>query len=108
VLAQACSGGTQGFISPDLSANSNTKSGYTVTMELQGAAIAGVTSCGALGAPVYPDYLTTATPLSASTGGRSFGTNAGGALYYLNGTTALVAADLVVANVPRRHGGMLG
>jgi prepilin-type N-terminal cleavage/methylation domain-containing protein len=99
VLVQPCTGGTQGFISQDLGAVSNTKSGYTVTMAAAGAAIAGVLSCGAAAAAVYPDYLATGTPLSASTGGRSFGTNAGGAIYFLNGTTALVAADFVAANV---------
>ena len=54
---------------------------------------------GAAAAAVYPDYLATGTPLSASTGGRAFGTNAGGAIYFLNGTTALVAADFIAANV---------
>ena len=36
VLVEACTGGTQGFISPDLGAASNTKSGYTVTMAAGG------------------------------------------------------------------------
>ena len=99
VLVEACTGGTQGFISPDLGATSNVKSGYTVTMALVGTAITGVTSCGAAAAAVYPDYLATGTPLSTSTGGRAFGTNAGGAIYYKNGVAALVAADLVAANV---------
>jgi type IV pilus assembly protein PilA len=99
VLVEFCTGGTQGFISPDLGAASNVKSGYTVTMAAAGTAITGVTSCGAAAAAVYPDYLATGTPLSSSTGGRAFGTNAGGAIYYKNGTTALAAADLVAANV---------
>ena len=99
VLVEACTGGTQGFISPDLGAPTNVKSGFTVTMALSGTAITGVTSCGAAAAAVYPDYLATATPLSSSTGGRAFGTNAGGALYGNSGVTALVEADLVAANV---------
>jgi prepilin-type N-terminal cleavage/methylation domain-containing protein len=99
VLVEPCTGGTQGFISPDLGSASNVKSGFTVTMALQGTAITGVTSCGAAAAAVYPDYLATATPLSSSTGGRAFGTNAGGALYGKSGVTALAAADLVAANV---------
>jgi type IV pilus assembly protein PilA len=99
VLAEACTGGTQGFISPDLSAASNTKSGYTVTMDNAGStAIAGVTSCGAAAAAVYPDYFASGVPLSSSTGGRGFGTNAGGAIYNKNGLT-FVIADLVTANV---------
>jgi len=98
VLVEPCTGGTQGFISQDLGAASNVKSGFTVTMALSGAAI-GPKSCGAAAADIYPDYLATATPLSASTGGRAFGTNAGGAIYSKNGVAALVAADLVAANV---------
>ena len=99
VLVEACTGGTQGFISPDLGAASNVKSGYTVTMALVGTAITGVTSCGAAAAAVYPDYLATGNPLSASTGGRSFGTNAGGAIYFKNQTAVLTTADLVAANI---------
>ena len=99
VLVEACTGGTQGFISQDLGAASNVKSGFTVTMAAAGTAITGVTSCGASAAAVYPDYLATGTPLSTSTGGRAFGTNAGGAIYSKNGITALTSADLVAANV---------
>ena len=99
VLASACSGSTQGFISPDLASDSSVKSGFTVTMSANGStAITGVTHCSGAGS-VYPEYLATATPLSASTGGRAFATNAGGAIYFLNGTTALVAGDLVTANI---------
>ena len=99
VLVAACTGGTQGFISPDLGADSNTKSGYTVTMDAAGTtALANVTACSGTGS-VFPDYLATATPVSTSTGGRAFATNAGGAIYAKNGDTTLAAADLVAANV---------
>jgi prepilin-type N-terminal cleavage/methylation domain-containing protein len=99
VLAAACTGGTQGFISPDLSADSNVKSGFTVTMDANSStALASVTACSGSGS-VYPEYVATATPWSASTGGRAFGTNAGGALYFKNGITALTAADLTTTNV---------
>jgi hypothetical protein len=43
--------------------------------------------------------MATATPLSNSTGGRAFASNAGGAIYAKNGIVLLVAADLVTANV---------
>ena len=49
--------------------------------------------------PAYSDYMATATPLSDSTGGRAFASNAGGAIYAKNGIVLLVAADLVTANV---------
>jgi prepilin-type N-terminal cleavage/methylation domain-containing protein len=100
VLVEPCSGGTQGFISQDLGATNSVKSGYTVTMALEGAAI-GPKSCGAAAADIYPDYLATANPLSTSTGGRSFGTNAGGAIYFKNQQGALQVGDLVAANVLR-------
>ena len=100
MLAKPCAGGsTQGFISPDLSSASNVKSGYTVTMAAAGTAIADVTACVSGGGDVYPDYLATGSPLSDSTGGRAFATNAGGAIYFKNGKTTLVAADLTTANI---------
>ena len=100
VLVEACTGGTQGFISPDLGTTASIKSGFTVTMAPAGTVLTGVTSCGALAAAVNSDYIATGTPLSASTGGRVFGSNAGGAIYSKNQVTpALVAADLVAANV---------
>jgi type IV pilus assembly protein PilA len=100
VLVEACTGGTQGFISPDLGTTDSVKSGYTVTMGVgDGEVITGVTSCGTSAAAVNSDYLATGTPLSASTGGRAFGTNAGGAIYAMNQGTALATTDLVAANV---------
>ncbi len=98
VLVQACAGGTQGFISQDLAAASNVKSGYTVTMAAVGADAA-ITSCHTADVATYSDYMATATPLSNSTGGRAFASNAGGAIYAKNGIVLLVAADLVTANV---------
>ena len=74
------------------------KSGYTVTMAAVGADAA-ITSCHTADVATSSDYLANATPLSNSTGGRAFASNAGGAIYSLNGVVALVAADLVVANV---------
>jgi prepilin-type N-terminal cleavage/methylation domain-containing protein len=97
ILAKACTGGTAGFISPDLASASNTKSGYTVTMAAQGTAITGLVPCSGSG-NVYPDYTATATPLSASTGGRAFGTNASGAIFGKTGTTALTTSDFTTAN----------
>ena len=99
-LVKACSGGTQGFISADLATSGATKSGFRVTMSANGStAISGVAHCNDGSTAVYPEYFATATPLSNSTGSRAFGTSAGGALYFKNGTTALVAADLIATNV---------
>jgi type IV pilus assembly protein PilA len=100
VLVEPCTGGNAGFISPDLGSTDSVKSGYTVTMDEGGStAIAGLDSCGDTAADVFPDYFATATPISGSTGGRSFGTNASGAIYFLNGTTALTTGNLLPENV---------
>ena len=97
LLAAACAGGTAGFISPDLSVNPSIKSGYSVTMS-GGAVVAG-TGCSGAGT-LHSDYLATAAALTTSTGGRSFGTDASGAIYFTTAATVpLVAADLIVANI---------
>jgi prepilin-type N-terminal cleavage/methylation domain-containing protein len=93
VLSLGCAGG-QGFISPDLSDDPSTKSGYTVALASNGNAIAGVTDCTATAGPVHPDYVATAQPLTTSTGSRSFGTMAAGAIYFNNTQTAPTAADM--------------
>ncbi len=100
VLSQGCAGGP-GFISPDLATANVVKSGYTVNLVPEGAALAGVVGCTALAGPVNSDYLATASALSTSTGGRAFGTNAAGALYFRNATpaTPMTTAELIPANV---------
>jgi type IV pilus assembly protein PilA len=96
ILVLPCTGGTQGFISPDLGTTDAVKSGYTVTLGAgDGEAIDDVVGCS--GGDVNTDYLATALPLSASTGGRSFATNAGGAIYFSTTITAAPATD--AANV---------
>jgi len=98
ILVMSCSGGTAGFISPDLATSDSVKSGYTVDMDPVGAELT-ITSCHAADQAVFPDYLATATPLTASTGGRAFASNGGGALYVKSGTTVLAAADLINTNI---------
>src|SRR5688572_28979446 len=80
VLAAPCPGSAQGFISPDLGADTSVKSGYTVTM-----------AAGTGNAVVAPDcntvdsntaYYATAVPVTiGTTGGRGFGTAAHGTIY---------------------------
>ena len=89
-LVKPCAGGTQGFISPDLGTSNALKSGYTVDMDGTGTALNAVTGCSGAGA-VHPDYLASALPLSNSTGGRAFATNAGGAIYFSNTINAVPA-----------------
>ena len=90
VLAAACPGSTQGFISPDLALNPSIKSGYTVTLAASatGAAMTGVADCNA----VVPqtNYYATALPLTlGQSGGRSFGSTAAGTIFAAT-TAALV------------------
>jgi type IV pilus assembly protein PilA len=86
VLSAPCTGTGQGFISPDLATSNVVKSGYTVTMAGQSAAIANVVACSGAG-DVHPDFAATAVPLSGSTGSRSFGTMAAGAIFFTNSVT---------------------
>jgi type II secretory pathway pseudopilin PulG len=83
VLAASCPGSTQGFISPDLSLNPSTKSGYTVLLADSTAAPANVgVDCNA--AASRSGYYATAVPVGiGTTGQRGFSTSAGGTIYFL-------------------------
>ncbi|MBI1874526.1 MAG: prepilin-type N-terminal cleavage/methylation domain-containing protein [Acidobacteria bacterium] len=91
-------GGTVGvnaFISPDLgSANSVTKSGYTVTMASSTGVAAGApASCNGLAAgAVVQGYNATGAP-TAGGGARSFGTNTTGTIYQQTTTAVLAMTD---------------
>jgi prepilin-type N-terminal cleavage/methylation domain-containing protein len=81
-LAAPCPGSTQGFISPDLATDGVVKSGYTVTLatSTEGAALTGVVDCRGTIIP-QTDYYATALPITlGTTGGRSFGSTAAGAI----------------------------
>jgi type IV pilus assembly protein PilA len=88
ILGNACPGGTQGFISPDMdpsqvpaasvSGTGVIKSGYIV--DLAGNAVAGPDDCNV--APTNTDYVGTAIPQSASTGARGFNTAAAGTIFF--------------------------
>jgi type IV pilus assembly protein PilA len=78
-LGTACAGGTEAFISPDLSIDPSTKSGYTVTLASNGGG-AGPTDCN--GTATETSYYATAVPLTAnSTGVRTFATNQAGTIW---------------------------
>jgi type IV pilus assembly protein PilA len=75
---------TQGFISPDLSANGVTKSGYTVGIaaEAGAAAMAGVTTCNATPTPTSSYYASAAPANLGSTGTRFFATDTRGTIFF--------------------------
>ncbi len=101
ILGDACAGGTQGFISPDLDAgnpnvtkNAGTgviKSGYDIDMTGNGTA--GPNDCNTQ--PTNTDYTATAVPQTiGTTGQRGFNTAGAGTIFVdpagaNNGTTPL-------------------
>jgi prepilin-type N-terminal cleavage/methylation domain-containing protein len=94
-LALPCAGGTQGFISPDLSTDPSTKSGYTVSV-VTAAAGAGPMDCN--GTATESDFYAEAEPVNfGSTGNRSFNTGAAGTIFAVAAAT-IAAGDMVAAN----------
>jgi prepilin-type N-terminal cleavage/methylation domain-containing protein len=80
-LALPCPGGTQGFLSPDLSADPSTKSGYTVVLQASASSTPGLPDCN--GTITATGFYSTAVPLSTGlTGSRGFASNQGGSIYF--------------------------
>jgi type IV pilus assembly protein PilA len=91
-------GSTNGFISPDLSTNGVTKSGYVVTVAADGAAgvvtMSTVTPCNATAAP-SSSYFAKADPATpGGTGTRYFATDTRGTIFVDSTTT--VANPIVI------------
>jgi type IV pilus assembly protein PilA len=79
-LVLPCPGGTNGFISPDLSLDPTIKSGYTVTLAAGAGAVAGLNDCN--GTATQSDFYATAEPLTfGSSGNRAFSIDAGGTVF---------------------------
>jgi prepilin-type N-terminal cleavage/methylation domain-containing protein len=80
-LAAACPGSLVGFISPDLSSDPATKSGYIVTMAASASSSAGPTDCN--GVATETAYYVTAVPVSAGLSGqRGFASNGAGTIFF--------------------------
>jgi type IV pilus assembly protein PilA len=90
VLFTAPGGVGEAFISADLgSAPAPVKSGYTFTLGPGAGAVAGPNDCN--GTATTTSYYATGTPLTyGTTGSRSFATNAGQTVWYLQAATAPV------------------
>ena len=95
-LALAPVGSTSAFISPDMRLDPTIKSGYTVSVALDAtagvnAAVTAIASiCNAATATAASSYWAGATPVTpGSTGGRMFGTDTRGTIFYNN--TAVLA-----------------
>src|SRR4029078_4695796 len=80
-LAAACPGSSVGFISPDLSTDPSTKSGYILTMAAASVSSPGPNDCNGVGTETA--YYVTATPVSAGLSGqRGFASNAAGTIFF--------------------------
>jgi prepilin-type N-terminal cleavage/methylation domain-containing protein len=78
-LASACPGSSVGFISPDLSLDPSTRSGYVVALA-PGAGVPGPDDCN--GTATQTGYYVTAEPISAGrTGHRAFASTQRGVLF---------------------------
>ena len=89
VLAAACPGTSQGFISPDLSADPSTKTGYTITLadSTVGTAADAADDCN--GKKSRKGYYATAIPINfGTTGQRGFSTAALGSIFVTGNGTA--------------------
>lgn len=78
---------SQGYISEDLGSSTNpSRNGYSFSLQPGAGGAAGADDC--LGNPTQTKYYASAVPLTLNnTGGRSFATNQGGAVWQLEGGT---------------------
>jgi prepilin-type N-terminal cleavage/methylation domain-containing protein len=94
-LAKPPTGSTAGFISPDLSTNGVTKSGYIVTLAKDTSAAtitAASKTCNGSTSAAVSAYFADAHPVTVgSTGQRSFATDTRGTIYFNNGGTTIAA-----------------
>jgi hypothetical protein len=92
-LAMPPQGSSVGFISPDLSKNGITKSGYVITLRAGDDAVpvsAAATTCNGSQFPTVSAYFAEAHPVTrGTTGQRSFATDTRGTIYYNNTGTPI-------------------
>jgi hypothetical protein len=100
-LALPPSGSTAGFVSPDLSSNGVTKSGYTVNIgvgTVTTPTVAGASTCNNSANAAAPTYFGEDHPTSiGSTGQRSFGSDQRGTIYQDNTGATWTAATVAAA-----------
>ncbi len=92
------------FISPDMNADPTTKSGYLVSLAMETGANASVTTaastCNTSSVDAVSSYWAGAVPVTpGSTGGRSFGTDTRGTIFFDNSGTVLPNPIVVSATV---------
>ena len=80
-LAAPCPGGTDGFISPDLSVDPSLKAGFRITLQGAAGSQPGPADCN--GTPTATEFYTTAVPLMAGvSGNRAFAAATASTLFY--------------------------
>jgi type IV pilus assembly protein PilA len=100
-LAKPPPGSSQGFVSPDLTSNGMTKSGYIVTLAQDKAAgttaMSAVITCNAAAAMPASSYFAKADPVTEGrTGIRFFATDTRGGIFY---DAATIANPITVTTV---------
>ena len=100
-LYTAPAGSTQGFISPDLSANGVTKSGYIVNVAGDTGNVNIATATQTCNNTVsVSSYFAEAHPAAyQSTGTRGFATDTRGTIYYVLNGSVVIAPGMAGANV---------
>ena len=94
VLVQPCPNSPVGFISPDLSQDPTTKSGYSVALAAGAGSQPGPIDCN--GTPTETAFYSTAIPTSVGvSGGRAFAATANGTIFFLSGGVAPTEAQMV-------------
>ena len=93
VLANACPGSNQGFISPDLSTDPTSKSGYSIALAGATGGTGGPNDCN--GVATETAFYVTAVPLSPGQSGvRSFASDAAGTIFFTNSVTPPTEAEM--------------
>jgi type IV pilus assembly protein PilA len=93
VLSDPCPNSSVGFISPDLSTDPTSKSGYSITLASATGGNAGPNDCN--GVATQTAYYVTAVPLSPGQSGvRSFATDAAGTIFFTNSATPPTEAEM--------------
>jgi prepilin-type N-terminal cleavage/methylation domain-containing protein len=92
-LSAACPGSEIGFISPDLSSDPSTKSGYTIALTAAASSVPAANDCN--GVVTASGYYATAIPAAAGfSGQRAFGTTGGGSIFFDNTGVAPTEAQM--------------
>jgi prepilin-type N-terminal cleavage/methylation domain-containing protein len=99
-LGVAPPGGSQPFLSPDLTASATpTKSGYDYTLAAGLGAAAGAADCN--GTATQSTFLSTAEPVTfGTTGNRSFAVNTAGTIFQNNTATAPTESATGLSGTP--------